>query len=91
MSLPHIPPARRIGQRRRRELAGLWLLRLGLRDDPDRVEELAPVTGRYPQGTVIGEIADELVVAGQIPTRGLVTRRFLTISDPAESPSCRKS
>lgn len=76
---PSSPPAPRLGRRRRRELAGLWLRSLDLPDIPDSVEKLAPFVARFPHGSGLRRVADDLVRQDLLPTRQAVEAGYLQL------------
>lgn len=71
-----VPPARRIGLRRRQELAAFWLERLGQAVTAEAVDALAPVAGRYPTGTYARQEADKVLRGGHVPDVDLVQERL---------------
>lgn len=77
--LPHpyrLPAARRIGLRRRQELAAFWLQRLGRPVTTEAVDALTPVAGRYPSGSYARQEADKLLRGGHTPHPSLVQQRL---------------
>lgn len=71
-----LPPARRIGLRRRRELAAFWLESLGQAVTAEAVDALAPVAGRYPAGTYARQEADKVLRGGHVPSVDHVQERL---------------
>ncbi len=71
-----LPAARRIGLRRRRELAAFWPERLGQPVTAEAVDALAPVAGRYPTGSYARQEADKVLRGGHVPHPSLVQERL---------------
>ncbi|MEO9221386.1 MAG: hypothetical protein ABI251_06345 [Mycobacteriaceae bacterium] len=71
-----LPAARRIGLRRRRELAAFWPERLGQPVTAEAVDALAPVAGRYPTGSYARQEADKVLRGGHVPSVDHVQERL---------------
>lgn len=74
---PRVPPAPRIGARRRRQIAHEWLVSLSQAPTRERVDELAPLAGRFPPRTPLGRIASQFVAAGRPPVEDDVIAAYL--------------
>ena len=74
---PRVPPAPSISADRREEIARQWLISLSQAPNTARIEELAPLVGRFSPRSPLGKIASQFVASNRLPVHEDVITEYL--------------